>query len=135
MIETVLSLLNEKPIEDGISHPAESYIEEELESGSDVRELYSWCYKNLRSDCSSRLTGVLRCIGRLEKKVAGEEGGKLMLEALKNSDVGVREAAIRAFERWGGHDSIDILKKYVKFEPVNWLIDYASKVIEDPQYA
>ena len=133
MIKTVLSLLNEESIEDRILHPADNYIEEELKSGSDVRELYSWCSENLESG-APHLAEVLHCISRLEKKITGKDGKQLMLSALKNSNLDVREAAICAFESWGGHDSISALKQYVESEPIDWLRNYANKVIEDPRY-
>lgn len=130
MMESVLSLLREESIEDGVMHSADKYIAEELEKGKGLAEIYSWCYNNLDS-VKLPVSSVLRCVGRLEKKAAGEDGKLLMLNALRNQNLEVRETAVRAFEKWGGKDSMDILLKYKSEEEVVWLREYAEQVISD----
>ncbi len=128
MIKTIISLL-EEPIEDGMTHPADRYLRQRLnENSNNLNELTSWYWDNKNAPYVS---DVLRLIGRLEKNIIEKEGIKIMNDALKSSEVGIRESAVSALENWGGQDAINILLDYVNSEKTKWLKNYANEVIKD----
>ena len=127
--QLIVSLL-EEPIEDGVGHPAEELISDVMQEDRSfcldgLSRILIELYDRRTSLCAS----VLRCIGRLEKRQAGQWGLQVVDDALNKSDVEVREAAIRALESWGGSDALDLLREYRETE--SWLSDYVRQVIAD----
>lgn len=121
-----------EPLEDGYSHPAERIIEEAIVKYS-VLTVADWIQSaylrsvKLPTVCAS----ILRCVGRLDRRMTGSWGLVLAISGLSHPEVEVREAAVRALEAWGGHDSIETLKVYENIENVQWLKDYIKRVIVD----
>jgi len=128
----LIRLIENEPIEDGYLHPAEELIESVLDkfktlSPQWIESVYS---KNLVSH-STISASILRCIGRLPEVLVSPWAIKIANEALLQTNVELREAAIRAFENWGTEESLESLKKYISTENIPWLANYANQVIED----
>ena len=127
--DSFLRSLEDEPIEDGFSHPAEEIISNALDASQltcleHLERLYRECV-NKPSVCS----GLLRCVGRIEPGVAGSWGRDFASRGLTHTDPEVRESAVRALEFWGGSESISMLRAHE--EPISWLADYITEVIED----
>lgn len=125
----VLASLEDEPIEDGCFHPAEEIIRIAIETPETVAwsSIESIYYENTHRP--SICAGILRCVGRQPHELVGECGTGLARRGLIHGDPEVREAAVRAFESWGGTEAISVLKAHT--EPVDWLADYVTRVIAD----
>ncbi len=122
--------LLDQPFEDGMRHPAEDYLKTILPL--DVAGCHNWLTEILTDSYPLRpslCASILRCIGRLDYDHFGSWGMKTIKNALKNEDFEVRDAAIRALEKWGGDASIEILSKHNDTE--GWLREYVEQVIID----
>lgn len=126
----LISTLLDEAIEDGVGHPAESVIREGLATNRlanwDVlTEILTTNYDSRPSLCAS----LIRCFGRLERKLVGKWGLIEVERALLHSDAEVRDAAIRALEEWGGEESRRILCDHNDCE--SWLDEFARQVVRD----
>ena len=125
----LLTSLEDEPIENGCLHLAEEIIRIAIETLgtvalSSIESMY--CENEHRP---SICAGILRCVGRQPHELVGECGTGLARRGLIHGDPEVREAAVRAFESWGGPEAISALNAHT--EPVDWLADYVSQVITD----
>lgn len=117
------------PLEDGISHPAEEIIAEALRSEEGQRVLEWVRAYSLSAVQSSFAASVLRCLGRQTEPGTTSWRAKLVLDGLAMDDLEIRDAAVQAAELWGDSSLIDVLESHS--EPVTWLQDYISDVIDD----
>ncbi len=124
-------LFENEPIEDGYSHPAEKLIEDVCKKYKTVAGtlLLGIYLKNIERPAF--ITCLLRCIGRLKSDKVVPWGLVMVISSLSHSEVEVRDAAIRALETWGGHESLGVLKVYAEIETVSWLKEYIEQVIRD----
>ncbi len=131
-LEKILfSLFENEPIEDGYSHPAEQIVEEVCKkykamAGALLQGIY---LKNVKR--TAFIASLLRCIGRQRSEKVAPWGGVMAIAGLSHSEVEVRDAAIRALESWGGHESLWVLKVYAEIETVSWLKEYIEQVVRD----
>ena len=116
-------------LEDGMNHPAESIINEFLDSFAD-QPLLHW-FREIASDAEtpSFAASVLRCLGRNTDVGTPEWRGNLIQDALRVKDAEVRDAAIQAAESWGDQSLVGILRAHDETE--DWLQQYIQEVIED----
>ena len=117
------------PLEDGTGHPAETIIDQVLQSGEGPSAL-GW----LRGFCldaaqPSFAASVLRCLGRLTGPGTTNWRVELVRDGLAIDDVEIRDAAVQAAEAWGDLGMVDVLESHR--EPVTWLQDYIRDVIDD----
>ena len=77
----------------------------------------------------SIITGLLRTLAHFDPDDINPIGVTMALGALKHKNIEVKECAIRAFESWGGEDSLRILENIEESE--GWLRNYIDNVIED----
>jgi hypothetical protein len=131
-IRELIYLLNIEAIEDGYFHPAEKLIEDSLKSSKfDPNHwVYAAYFKHIDTE-PTLAAGVLRLLGRFPRGQVGEWGMVIAINGLSHRDIEVREAAVRALERWGGHEALDALKTCVDAEPIPWLATYIRQVIID----
>lgn len=125
----VAALLDE-PIEDGVTHPAEDVIDENLRINS--YECRDWLSRAIAEHYQARPSisaSIVRCVGRLEYDRVGHWGMQVADDALRHRDVEVREAAVRALEAWGGCEAVGMLRAHR--DSVAWLNEYVSQVIVD----
>ena len=117
------------PLEDGMQHPAEEIIADELESRKSQRVL-EWL-RDFCMDASqpSFAASVLRCLARQDNvgTVAWRVG--LVREGLAMQSVEIRDAAVQATETWGDSNLLEVLRSHTEKEP--WLRQYISDVIDD----
>lgn len=126
----LVRILLDDPIEDGVKHRGESWIEASLRRNP--LECKDWLSRMLVEHYKTRTSlsaSVLRCVGRLEYALVGRWGLQVVDDALHHVDVEVRDAAIRALEKWGGHESVRILRRHRDAE--EWLNDYVRQVTLD----
>lgn len=126
----LITTLIDEPIEDGVTHRAEQVINEALRTNSS--ECRAWLSRTLAEHCQRRPSisaSIIRCIGRVDYDQVEQWGLDVVDGALRNEDVEVREAAIRALEAWGGPEALDILHHHTDTE--DWLKDYVEQVIVD----
>ena len=125
----LLASLEDEPIEDGYSHPGEGIVRDAIDKVGSAA--FSWL-ESVYSENVNRpsiCAGILRCVGRQSYRVVDESGAKLARRGLAHADSEVREAAVRAFESWGGPDALSALEAHS--DPVGWLADYIKQVIAD----
>ena len=130
----LIAELNDKPIEDGIEHPAEYVIKEALRTNRGLCLAYvSRIIGEHAQSRPSTAASIIRCVGRLKSVQAGTWGVGIVEDALRDKDAEVREAGIRALEAWGGHAALRMLYHHLSYgckeEP--WLRDYVRQVIAD----
>jgi len=127
---TLVAQLHDEPIEDGVAHPAERLIDDSFRNDSAVcLQTLARTLKDNFLERPSVSASLLRCIGRMSFERVGHWGLKTVTEALYHDDVEVRDAAIRALEKWGGNESVRILRRHR--DPEDWLNDYVKQVILD----
>lgn len=118
-----------EPLEDGMSHPAETVIRRALQSG-EGGDVLEWLRRfSLDTARPGFAASVLRCLGRQERPGTGSWRVALVRDGLAAEDVGIRDAAIQAAELWGDRDMRRVLEEH--FEPVLWLRNYVRDVMED----
>ncbi len=126
----LIATLLDEPIEDGVTHPAEHLIDKALRI--DSADCQNWLSQALVELYPTRPTlgaSIVRCIGRLDYERVGEWGMHVVDDALRNRDVEVREAAIRALEAWGGRAALEMLRGHK--DTKDWLNEYVQQVIVD----
>ncbi len=120
-----------EPIEDGYSHPAEQIIEDALKRYKSGAINWIQAVYHGHTGRPAIAANILRCIGRLDCNLIEPWGIEMATKGLSNPDVEIRDAAICAFEIWGGAESVATLKDHLKAETVPWLKDYIRWVIRD----
>jgi len=124
-------LIESEPLEDGVSHPIEQRLEDELTNNpSGAPEMIQRLFDEW-SERPSFAAVLLRCLGRRHSSIVGEWGLSLASNALSHRDVEVRDAAVSALELWGGDGARQALQGRVEQEPVSWLARYMKQVITD----
>jgi len=120
-----------EPIEDGYPHPAERIIKKALETYH--LTAIDWIkYAYLRNiERPAIAAGILRCLGRLSSDLTSLWGIVMAASGLLQSDIEIRDAAVRALEAWGGLESLVTLKAHVQSEKSSWLKRYIEQVIKD----
>ncbi len=124
-------LIETEPVEDGISHPIEQRLKDELVNNSisapeAIQQLfYDW------RERPSFAAVLLRCLGRCDSSVVGQWGLDLAFGALSHWDVEVRDAAVSALELWGGLAARQALQERIEQEPIPWLARYMKQVVTD----
>lgn len=117
----------DEPFEEGASHPAEEILSRELEA--DIGNLL---LESLRDYCLDAPTPsfaveTLFCLGRLESPGTPEWRVGLVRGALRRQDLGVRDAALQAVERWGDRAVVPVLRSHRESE--KWLREYLEEVV------
>ena len=118
----------ETPLEDGINHPAEWFLDEALRL-VDVQHVLVWL-RTLVTDVRRPLfaSSVLRCLGRRRPGTPAWRAG-IVRAVLAADDVEMRDAAVQAAESWGGIEVREVLQSHFEVRP--WLRAYLDEVIED----
>ncbi len=126
----LIATLLDEAIEDGVTHPAESLIDEAFRA--DSSDCQNWLSQVLVEHYPTRpslCASIVRCIGRLDYDRVRGWGMRVVDDALQNRDIEVREAAIRALEAWGRPAALDVLRRHK--DAVAWLNEYVRQVVVD----
>ena len=127
----IQALIETEPIEDGIRHPAERRLKDEL-SGNPV--IAPNVIQHLFDEWRERpvlASALLRCVGRCDASVVGQWGVALASDALSHKNVEVRDAGVSALELWGGEEARQVLQVHTEREPVPYLASYMKQVVQD----
>ncbi len=125
----LLASFEAEPLEDGMDHPAEQIIRNELENSENQNVLDLFRAFSLDVAHPSFAASVLRCLGRQAHLGTISWRTGLVRDALRLSDVEIRDAAIQATELWGYDEMRSVLQEHS--EPELWLRDYISDVLAD----
>jgi hypothetical protein len=124
-IGSVISLVEAEPVEDGMTHPAESVMREFVKHhgasgfydatfGAGLRDAY--------------IADLLRLLGRV--KVGNVTPYLPVLRtALASSSLEVRDAAVQVIESWERPEGATLLKEHLEHSP--WLADHIARVVRD----
>ncbi|MGH9844185.1 MAG: hypothetical protein ACREEM_36125 [Blastocatellia bacterium] len=127
----IQALIEIEPIEDGIRHPIERRLKDEL-IGNPV--IAPNVIQHLFDEWRERpvlASALLRCVGRCDFSVVGRWGVALASDALSHRNVEVRDAAVSALELWGGEEARQVLQASTEQEPVPYLASYMKQVVQD----
>jgi hypothetical protein len=127
----LLSSFQQEPVESGYYHPADDIIKEGLKSFKTL--CHGWIQSIFFDNFDNTIisAGILLCLGNLDIQEVKPWGIDIAIKGLTHSSSEVREAAVEAFELWGGQESLDALKEYVVSEKVSRLKNYVQEVIKD----
>jgi|GEM_PF-5396911 len=128
-IDTIITSLENEPLEDGFCHPAEELLAALLERRP--KETIGEIKSLLKTGNPSIAADLLRCIGRLDIKLCRGQWQEIVEIALGHSDIDVRDAAVQAIETWEAIEAEGILGRWAKKEKVSWLRDYMDGVLTD----
>ena len=125
---SIRRLLDDEPLEDGRSHPAEAFLRPYLSGGGPA--LDAWCEGLLGGAvrCSER-AALLRLLARVGLPHATDVRLRLVGQALTNAEPEVRDAAIQSAETWGDPALHTVLLAHV--DQQDWLQGYAHRVAAD----
>jgi hypothetical protein len=124
----ILAAIEDEPIEDGMTHPAEHLLERVL--AVRCEDVIMWLRSLLWQGGNAEVAvTVLKCINRVKQDDTPDWGYDLAREALEHEDVEVRDSAIQLFESWGGPEAMEALSNHKEEEP--WLAEYVRTVIAD----
>ena len=92
---------------------------------------FHWMKSIMRENANSPSTtsSMLRCFGRLDRKISGEWGPELIRVALFDPDIEIREAAVRAVEDWSDRNLAPDLQRALAQEKLPWMADYIRQVL------
>ena len=127
----LLESLDILPIEDCCGHSAERIMDEMLLAGDQGAKEIGTLYRGNVDGRPSLSAGILRLVGRIERGLALPWGLEIVKDAIKRDDLEVRDAAVRALEKWGGPLALDILRAALTNETVSWMREYIRGVITD----
>lgn len=136
MLDQILWELREHEIEDGRSHPAERILHGALIAYP--TETHRWIADAFDTTLEWRpevAHALVRLLGRLPMELVGPQGRLVALAALHYPDETLRDYAARAFEHWGGAQSLTALNARAKVEPIEWLRDYMRQVVREAEVA
>lgn len=125
-----LSILREEDFEFGFISRSEELLNEQLRINAlATRNWLNELFIKYFSD-EVIIIGILRIIGRFEPNQIFPQGQTIALAALNHSNIEIKELGIRAFEKWGSHESLEILKN-IQVDTPPWLKEYIEDVIKD----
>lgn len=117
----LLSQVDVEPVEDGMTHPAETYVAEFVRNhgAEDLPTLLS-----LTDPC--RRASVLRLLGRSDA-IDVATRIELIESALVSTDLQLRDAAVHAAEQWADPELAEVLRGH--HEPTPWLAEYIDAIV------
>jgi hypothetical protein len=124
-----ISYILEDDFEYGMESKAHILVKEQMKINAAVTKdwLNSIYVDNFEN--SEIQIGILRVISRLEREEIYPIGYTMATASLNHKDEVVQETAIRAFESWGGKESLTILEN-VSISS-KWVAEYLNEVISD----
>jgi hypothetical protein len=98
--DIIVGLLLDQPFEVGESHPAENMLKDTILSLG--TQALGWLKNVMRENAGSPaiVSSLLRFFGRLDRNIFGDWGPELIRGAIRDDDIEIREAAVRAVEEW-----------------------------------
>ena len=127
LTERLSEAFKAQPLADGEEHPADDIISAFL--SSDAGKLCPCELETivLRGENADLVAATLQCAARFDLPWSDERKTNLVRNALRDNDVCVRDAAVRAAESWLCPEIVTELERHQDSEP--WLQEYISEVI------
>lgn len=128
--ERISDSLRSNPIEDGVKHPIEAVLREEIATEK-WPNLVSWIVAKIRGDDDDpqQIATIVQCLARVLPESAAGDPASILMACLASSHVAIREAGMRLVEAIPTSASIMALIRHS--EPVEWLCSYQQQVIAD----
>lgn len=127
VVDRLMSLFEGEPLESGVEHAAESVLAHLVRTAPTIAMDVA---TRILADSEELVAPqLIRCVGRLVSARAEAVFMPMVKDALKSSEISMRDAAVRALEGWGTPGAVHALAGYE--EPVPWLRDYAVRVLRD----
>ncbi len=125
----LISYILDEDFEYGIESKAHTLVKEQMAINSIATK--DWLNRIYVDNFNNTevLIGILRVIARFEREEIYPIGETIALASLSHKDEVVQENAIRAFESWGGQESLEILEN-VSISS-SWVKEYLLEVISD----
>lgn len=125
----IVALLEERPVETGHGHPAQSVLDDALRVNPERAQF--WIYYLLREllDRPTTAADLIQCLGRIHYHRIDKAATPVVNLGLHQDDVSIREATIAAVEDWAAPALLQSLAAHR--DPVDWLHAYAAQVVED----
>ncbi|HVQ74449.1 MAG TPA: hypothetical protein VMT79_02815 [Candidatus Binatia bacterium] len=124
ILDQVVAAVEQEPVEDGVSHPAEPWVARLLHQYG-AAQFHAEMFEKGRS--APLVASLLRLLGR-QKPEPSDVRDRILGAALASSSIEIRDAAVQAAELWGDRTAIDMLRGHV--EENQWLADYIGRVLE-----
>jgi len=121
----IKSLIEDYPVEDGYSHPAEEILKEVI--FEDNIAFKEWLLQ-LEKEDEALFAEVLRLLGRIEPTQIEDWYLEIAKIALANSNIEVRDAAVQAIELWATPKAFSLLREHC--EQTSWLKEYIDRIIK-----
>ena len=132
LTELISQAFKSQRLADGEKHPADDIIAAFLDSDASAHypcELESIVLNSRDADL---VAATLQCVARFEPPWADWRKTDLVRNALRNEDICVRDAAVRAAESWLCPDIVTELERHQ--DNASWLQEYINEVIADAGY-
>lgn len=117
----------DEPFEEGASHPADEILSAALLADTGnllLGPLHDYC---VGVPTPSYAVETLFCLARIESPGTSEWRVALVRGALRRKDIGIRDAALQAVERWEERSVVPVLRSHRESE--EWLREYLEEVI------
>lgn len=124
LLHRVITAIEQEPVEDGVSHPAEPWLAGFLRQYG-ATALYVEMFERRRS--ATLVASLLRLLGR-QKPENPQMREQILRAALASSSIEVRDAAVQAAELWEDRTAVELLRDHVEQNP--WLADYIGRVLQ-----
>lgn len=124
----LVGLLEADWVENGVPHSAEALLKSVLPLASGLEWIHKVYRRALAETDWNICAGILRCLGRIPAATAKSCAMPLVTEALSFENIVIREAAIRALEKWGDREAKELLQNHAEAESSPWLKQYARRV-------
>ena len=121
----IKSLIEDYPVEDGYSHPAEEILKEVI--FEDNIAFKEWLLQ-LEKENEALFAEVLRLLGRIEPTQIEDWYLEIAKIALANPNIEVRDAAVQAIELWATPKAFSLLREHC--EQTSWLKEYIDRIIK-----
>jgi hypothetical protein len=126
----IIRVLEDEPVLDGTAHPGERILVDSLDKdGMAAAAAVSDFFAQFLSQPQIS-AGLLRLVARLERYRLEPWATTMVIRAMEQSSILLREAAVTAIENWEARDlAASVLLRHR--EPVRWLKSYIESVITD----
>jgi hypothetical protein len=127
--ETLLNLLEDEFVEEGITNPSEEYIDGLFKQDATttnclINKMFIDNFQN-----AQLLVAILHLISHFDYKQVSPQGQTMAIAALIHKNIEVQEYGVKCFENWRHRDGIRILRQAKPGQ--KWLQRYIDSVIHD----
>ena len=128
---TLCNMIDQQVVEDGITHPAEHYIEDAMQIDS---RLHGACITTIICENVSDYTAdILRLVSRCNDVSLDKQ--RIFRHSIQSDRVDIRDAAIGLMKErhWIEYIDFQLVKKQIEVESVDWLKKYMQEVMHETE--